>query len=262
MGENDDASSCAAAAVSRAGTHPRLGSSRVAVIGGGIGGLACALALQADGALVEVFERDEAFDDRKQGYGLTLTNNAVGPLAKLGILGLVAAHDAARSPSVRHWIFSPHGGLLGFYGNDFFAGGGSGEGGGGVGGGDGGGDEDGGGGGDGVAFKRGNLRIPRQSLRQALLDRLAPGTVKWGKRLAAIEVAAPPAAGSGSHGGDSSGEASGGGIGSSSSGGGGDGGGALVRFSDGSSVRAVLVVGADGVRSAVRDELEPSNPPS
>ena len=44
----------------------------VAVVGGGIGGLALALALQQRGVLVGVFERDESFFERAQGYGLTL----------------------------------------------------------------------------------------------------------------------------------------------------------------------------------------------
>lgn len=57
------------------GTHPRLGSGVVVIIGGGIGGLATALALQQAGAVVEVYERDTGFDDRRQGYGLTLTYN-------------------------------------------------------------------------------------------------------------------------------------------------------------------------------------------
>jgi NADH dehydrogenase FAD-containing subunit len=36
------------------GTHPRLKTGVVCVVGGGIGGLALALALQQDGACVEV----------------------------------------------------------------------------------------------------------------------------------------------------------------------------------------------------------------
>ena len=43
----------------------------VAVIGGGIGGFALALALQKRGMTsVRVFERDQSFDERRQGYGV------------------------------------------------------------------------------------------------------------------------------------------------------------------------------------------------
>ena len=44
----------------------------VAVIGGGIGGAALALALQQRGISVLVFERDASFHERRQGYGLTM----------------------------------------------------------------------------------------------------------------------------------------------------------------------------------------------
>lgn len=44
----------------------------IAIVGGGLGGLACALALQQRGARVAVFERDDSFEARAQGYGLTL----------------------------------------------------------------------------------------------------------------------------------------------------------------------------------------------
>lgn len=44
----------------------------IAIVGGGLGGLACALALQQRGARVAVFERDPSFEARAQGYGLTI----------------------------------------------------------------------------------------------------------------------------------------------------------------------------------------------
>ena len=60
---------------------------RVAIVGGGLAGLAVALSCQQAGIKnVTVYERDVCFDDRRQGYGLTLTNNPKGPLAKLGVL--------------------------------------------------------------------------------------------------------------------------------------------------------------------------------
>ena len=108
-----------------------------------------------------MYERDAHFEDRKQGYGLTLTYNEQGPLAKLGVLAEVMRHDTEASPSNRHWIFGPSGDLLGFYGNDFIppTGGTTSP----------------------SSYQRGNLRIPRQELRRVLLSRLAPGTVRWGK---------------------------------------------------------------------------------
>lgn len=39
----------------------------IAIVGGGLGGLACALALQKEGYDVTVFERDIHFTERKQG---------------------------------------------------------------------------------------------------------------------------------------------------------------------------------------------------
>jgi 2-polyprenyl-6-methoxyphenol hydroxylase-like FAD-dependent oxidoreductase len=47
------------------GTH-------VGIVGGGIGGLALALACQHRKIPYTVYERDETFDERSQGYGLTM----------------------------------------------------------------------------------------------------------------------------------------------------------------------------------------------
>ena len=44
----------------------------VAVVGGGIGGAALALALQQRGVAVRVYERDSSFAERAQGYALAL----------------------------------------------------------------------------------------------------------------------------------------------------------------------------------------------
>lgn len=41
-------------------------------MGGGIGGLALAIALLKEGIECEVFERDKSFGERSQGYGLTM----------------------------------------------------------------------------------------------------------------------------------------------------------------------------------------------
>ncbi len=150
------------AAVSTPPKSVPLSELRIAVVGGGLAGLAVALSCQQAGiANVTVYERDVCFDDRRQGYGLTLTNNPKGPLAKLGVLDECIARDC---PSHSHWIFTPSGRIRGYFGRAF----------------------------DSREVDRskstgGNLRVPRQDLRQMLLDKLLPGTVVWGKRLADYE---------------------------------------------------------------------------
>lgn len=142
----------------------------VSIIGGGIGGLAAALALQlANPHLkVKVYERDQHMSDRRQGYGLTLTNNKSGPLAKLGLLE-DCINCNSTCPSNSHYTFDSAGNVIGYYGraikSKYFV--------------------------QQSAAPRlpqlggneGNLRIPRQELRALLLQRLQPDTVVWGKKL-------------------------------------------------------------------------------
>ncbi|EOD38382.1 hypothetical protein EMIHUDRAFT_224817 [Emiliania huxleyi CCMP1516] len=76
--------------------------------------------------------------------------------------------------------------------------------------------------------QRRNAHIPRQALRAALLDPLLPGTVRWGKAIARFDA------------GDS---------------------GVILHFEDGSPPeRAALLVGADGIRSRVREQLLGASP--
>lgn len=131
-------------------------SPKIFVIGGGISGLACALALQMQGFEVCVFERDNFFCDRRQGFGMTLTNNKKGPLAALGILDECIKISC---PSNCHWVFNSEGNVIGYFGRAFMKSSDTGP------------------------CDRGNLRIARQDLRKMLLDRLVPGTVKWGHKL-------------------------------------------------------------------------------
>ncbi len=139
---------------------------RIVIVGGGLAGLATALSLQQAGlGPVTVFERDEKFDDRRQGYGLTLTKNMTGPLAKLGILDECIEKNCT---STCHWVFNPEGEIKGYFGRAF----------------DSEVDED-------KSQNRkleqrgslGNLRVPRQDLRKMLLVKLKPGTVVWGQKL-------------------------------------------------------------------------------
>ena len=79
----------------------------VAIIGGGIGGLALALALQQRGVRCAVYERDNSIGERSQGYGLTM-QQGVPRCAPLGLrrrsrrLGCTARHTtpSTRSPAL------------------------------------------------------------------------------------------------------------------------------------------------------------------
>ena len=76
--------------------------------------------------------------------------------------------------------------------------------------------------------KRHNLQLPRQELRRLLLDHCAV-PVQWGRTLEAYEE---------------------------------DAGGVTLRFSDGATVRAAVLVAADGIRSSVRRaKVVPCAPP-
>jgi 2-polyprenyl-6-methoxyphenol hydroxylase-like FAD-dependent oxidoreductase len=66
---------------------------RVGIVGGGIGGLAAAIALSARGAEVRVFER--ADDRRREGVALLLWANAMKALGSLGIYEAVRERAAA-----------------------------------------------------------------------------------------------------------------------------------------------------------------------
>lgn len=255
----------------------------VCIIGGGLAGLSVALSLQRVGIKCRVFERDASASVRKQGFGLTLTNSEVGALAQLGVLDACLQQDC---PSTCHYVFDKRGDVLGYFGRAFLppdllakqqeaqmraaaaaangaanngtpaqaassssaavaspqtiANGNSAaeaspaaafpspspE--------------------DGAAsflplpsppplsssqpspspspaparwWSSANLRIPRQDLRQLLYERLAPDTIVWGARIRDYTE---------------------------------DGEGVTVHFHDGSDFRCSMLVGADGIHSAVR----------
>jgi hypothetical protein len=91
---------------------PIHANTRVLVVGGGIGGLAAALALARRGFNVKVLEKDESFLARRQGYGLTLQQGGAA-LSRLGVADAVAA---ASSWSSSHFVFDSQGALLAFWG--------------------------------------------------------------------------------------------------------------------------------------------------
>jgi 2-polyprenyl-6-methoxyphenol hydroxylase-like FAD-dependent oxidoreductase len=127
----------------------------VAIIGGGIGGVALAVACMHRGIPFTLYERDSAFDTRSQGYGLTL-QQASKAIQGLGILSL---EDGVIS--TRHVVHTTEGKVIGEWGirkwlaSDIKP-----------------------------SVKRRNVHIARQSLRLALLKQLGEHySVQWGHQL-------------------------------------------------------------------------------
>lgn len=126
----------------------------VAIIGGGIGGVALAVACLHRGIPFTLYERDHSFSERSQGYGLTL-QQASKAIEGFGILKLEKG-----VVSTRHLVHTPEGKVVGEWGMRKWL------------------DTD-------VKStpKRTNIHIARQALRQALLDQLGPNHVQWGHQL-------------------------------------------------------------------------------
>jgi hypothetical protein len=83
---------------------------QVAIIGGGLGGLALGIALSHRGIPFQIFERDTSFLQRKQGYGLTL-QQASRALASFGINALEEGVT-----STRHVVHTIDGKAVGEWG--------------------------------------------------------------------------------------------------------------------------------------------------
>jgi 2-polyprenyl-6-methoxyphenol hydroxylase-like FAD-dependent oxidoreductase len=127
----------------------------VAIIGGGIGGVALAVACLHRGIPFTLYERDSSFDARSQGYGLTL-QQASKAIKGLGLFSLKQGVN-----STRHVVHTTEGKMISEWGmrvrvhSDVKA-----------------------------LPKRTNLHIARQSLRLALLEQLGgPDAVQWGHQL-------------------------------------------------------------------------------
>ncbi len=127
----------------------------VAIIGGGIGGVALAVACLHRGIPFTLYERDNGFDTRSQGYGLTLQQ------ASRAIEGLGVFNLAEGVVSTRHVVHTTEGQVIGEWGirrwgpSDTKA-----------------------------PPKRTNVHIARQLLRLALLEQLGGhDVVQWGHQL-------------------------------------------------------------------------------
>ena len=127
----------------------------VAIVGGGLGGLALAVACRHRGIPFTVYERDAHFDQRAQGYGLTM-QQATKALEGFGITDLPEGIT-----STKHVVHRADGTVLGEWGlrkwgrSDAKA-----------------------------PPRRRNVHIPRQSLRKELLQALGGhDEVQWNHRL-------------------------------------------------------------------------------
>ena len=127
----------------------------LAIIGGGIGGVALAVACLHRGIPFTLYERDSGFDTRSQGYGLTL-QQASRAIEGLGVFSLEQGVI-----STRHVVHTTEGRVIGEWGirnlspSDLQ-----------------------------VSPKRTNVHIARQSLRLALLEQLGGhDAVQWGHQL-------------------------------------------------------------------------------
>lgn len=170
----------------------------VAIIGGGIGGVALAVGCLHRGIPFTLYERDNSFDARSQGYGLTL-QQASKAIEGLGIFFLTDGIT-----STKHVVHSPDGKVIDEWGlrrwkKTFVE----------------------------KTTKRKNVHIARQKLRSLLLEQLGnTDSLKWGYKLIGISN-------------NKNGKVD-------------------LSFQVGEKqevARADLVVGADGIRSVVRELL-------
>jgi 2-polyprenyl-6-methoxyphenol hydroxylase-like FAD-dependent oxidoreductase len=157
----DDCAHCKGAGLEKspAATPLNANSPSIAIIGGGLGGLALAVACQHRGIPFTIYERDEHFDQRAQGYGLTM-QQATKALEGFGISELQAGIT-----STKHVVHRPDGTVVGEWGLRKW--------------------------GRSAAKaspRRRNVHIPRQSLRYELLQALGGhDRVQWSHRLVDIQ---------------------------------------------------------------------------
>lgn len=199
-GHLDDCVTCAGSGLIPASCPPLPDHDNyphIAIIGGGIGGVALAVACLHRGIPFTLYERDSGFNARSQGYGLTLQQASKA----IEGLGLFSLKDGI--VSTRHLVHTTEGKVVGEWGMRKWRPPGA-----------------------DVSLRRTNIHVARQSLRLSLLEQLGEqGSVQWGHQL--VDIASTK---------DGS---------------------ALSFLVDGEvvSAHADLVVGADGIRSKVRQWL-------
>lgn len=128
----------------------------LAIIGGGIGGVALAVACLHRGIPFTIYERDRSFNGRSQGYGLTL-QQASKAMAGFGLFNLEKGII-----STRHLVHTAEGKIVGEWGlrkwlqNESSV----------------------------NSVKKSNIHISRQALRSALLEQLGnEDYIKWNHQL-------------------------------------------------------------------------------
>ena len=127
----------------------------VAIIGGGIGGVALAVACFHRGIPFSLFERDSEFESRSQGYGLTLQQ------ASLAMKGFGINSLKQGVISTRHIVHTTSGKVIGEWGQRKWL------------------EKD-----QQKNARRTNVHIARQLLRASLLEQLGGNdTVNWGHQL-------------------------------------------------------------------------------
>jgi salicylate hydroxylase len=163
---------------------------RIAIVGGGIGGLAAALALERRGAEVIVAEQSGALSEI--GAGLNLTPNAVKALRALGVEDAVnGVASGSEFLNIRSWKSGRY--ISRMRRGDFKQ-----------------------------RFGAPNLSVHRADLLDVLAGALRSTDVRLGLRAVAVEPGENSAA---------------------------------VRFADGTTIEADIVVGADGIHSVARTSL-------
>lgn len=176
----------------------KLNFPHIAIIGGGIAGIALALACLHRKIPFTLYERDECFEARSQGYGLTL-QQASTAIKGLGISSLLEG-----IVSTKHVVHKTDGKVIGEWGmrkwleaNPKHK------------------------------LKKSNIHIARQSLRWTLLSQLGGNdAIQWGHRLIDYKEQNPK--------------------------------GAQLTFEVEGKIKQVeadLVVGADGIRSKLRNQI-------